>query len=71
MTWERHRGSIRGFSCIPYKSISITGAIFDKQDEITLPGLSNFSMTGQSVTSAGALFMNRKAIRTIYQNVYR
>ena len=72
MTWERYMGGTHGFANMPNKKISLLGAIFGKTQEMTLPDLSNFYMTGQWVTSAGALFMNalsgRKAIQAICQS---
>jgi hypothetical protein len=72
LTWERYEGGTHGFANMPNKKSSFIGTMFGKSDEMTLPPLSNFYMTGQWVTSAGALFMNalsgRKAIQAICQS---
>jgi hypothetical protein len=72
LTWERYMGGTHGFANMPNKKSSFIGTMFGKSDEMTLPPLSNFYMTGQWVTSAGALFMNalsgRKAIQAICQS---
>jgi len=69
MTWERYMGGTHGFANFPNKKTTIISTIFGRKHEMQLPGLSNFFMVGQWVTSAGALFMNalsgRKAIQAI------
>ena len=68
ITWERYMGGTHGFANLPNKKMSLLGSLFRKE-EMTLPRLSGFSMVGQWVSSATALFMNalsgRKAIQAI------
>ncbi len=69
ITWERFMGGTHGFANMPNKKSSLINTLFRKKQEMKLPGLSDFYMVGQWVTSAGALFMNalsgRKAIQAI------
>jgi len=69
MTWERYTGGTHGFAGMPNKKTNFLGSLIGQGQETTLPGLSNFHLVGQWVTSAGALFSNalsgRKLIKTL------
>ncbi|MFX4262774.1 phytoene desaturase family protein [Pelotomaculum propionicicum] len=69
MTWERYMGGTHGFANMPVKKFSISGSLFSRGLETTLPGLSNFHLVGVWVTSAGALFANALSGRTLMKSI--
>lgn len=68
-TWERYMGGTSGHSNYPNKEFSILGDVLGLEQRYTLPGLKNFYMAGQWVTSAGALFMNALSGRSVVQKI--
>jgi phytoene dehydrogenase-like protein len=69
MTWERYMGGTHGFAGMPNKKANIIGSLIGRGQETTLPGLSNFHMAGQWVTSAGALFANAFSGRNVIKKL--
>lgn len=69
MTWERYMGGTHGFANMPVKKFSITGSLFGRGQETTLPGLANFHLVGVWVTSTGALFANALSGRTLIKTI--
>jgi phytoene dehydrogenase-like protein len=69
MTWERYMGGTHGFAGMPNRKANIIKSLIGKGQETTLPGLSNFHMVGQWVTSAGALFSNALSGRNVIKTI--
>ncbi len=69
MTWERYMGGTHGFAGMPNKKANIIKSLIGKGLETTLPGLSNFHLVGQWVTSAGALFSNALSGRNVMKTI--
>ena len=68
-TWERYMGGTGGHSNFPNKGFNFLGDVLGLEQRYTLPGLDNFFMTGQWVTSTGALFMNALSGKTAVQKI--
>jgi phytoene dehydrogenase-like protein len=65
MTWERYTGGTHGFAGMPNKKVNFFISLIGRGQETTLPGLSNFHLVGQWVTSVGALFANALSGRNL------
>ncbi|MDD5168259.1 MAG: NAD(P)/FAD-dependent oxidoreductase [Syntrophales bacterium] len=69
ITWERFMGGTHGWPAFPNKKAALLPSLLGTGQTMTLPGLSNFYLTGQWVTAVGALFANaqsgKKAIQAI------
>jgi phytoene dehydrogenase-like protein len=70
-TWEHFMGGTDGHTNFPNKPFVIVREVFGLDQRYTLPGLKNFFMTGQWVTSAGALFMNALSGKTAVRKICR
>ena len=68
-TWERFMGGTEGHNNFPNKAFDFAGDVLGLDKRYTLPGLSNFYLAGQWVTSAGALVMNALSGRTVVQKI--
>jgi phytoene dehydrogenase-like protein len=68
-TWERYMGGTEGHNNFPNKGFSYMGDVLGLEQRYTLPGLKNFFLVGQWVTSAGALFMNALSGKTVVQKI--
>lgn len=68
-TWERYMGGTQGWHNWPNKKLSILGDIFGLDNRFTLPRLKNFYLTGQWVTSMGALFFNAISGKTVIRKI--
>jgi hypothetical protein len=64
-------GGTDGHTNYPNKPFVILREVFGLDQRYTLPGLKNFFMTGQWVTSAGSLFMNALSGKTAVQKICR
>lgn len=71
MTWERYMGGTHGFAGMPNKKANFIASLAGRGQETTLPGLSHFYMTGQWVTSVGALFSNALSGRSVIKAICR
>jgi len=69
LTWERFTGGTMGLGFVPKRKISVTGSVFGKSLNSTLPGLSDFYFAGTWATSAGALFMNALSGKRVVQGL--
>jgi phytoene dehydrogenase-like protein len=68
-TWERFMGGTEGHNNFPNKGFSYLGDVLGLDQRYTLPGLKNFFLAGQWVTSAGALFLNALSGKTVVQKI--
>ncbi|MDP4268233.1 MAG: NAD(P)/FAD-dependent oxidoreductase, partial [Bacteroidota bacterium] len=73
-TWERYMKGSQGFNNFPNKFhvASLRNAInfiFSLDRMYTLPGLKNFFLAGQWVTSMGSLFSNAASGREVVQKI--
>ncbi len=71
MTWERFMGGTHGFSNMPVRKLSFTGAMSPRGWPTRLAGLANFYFTGVWATSAGALFANAVSGRVVVREICR
>ncbi len=71
ITWERFMGGTHGWPAFPNKKTDLLSALLGRGQEMTLPGLSNFYLTGQWVTATGALFANALSGRKVIQAICR
>lgn len=69
MTWERYMGGTHGFAGMPNKKASFIGSLIGIGQETRLPGLANFHLVGQWVTSAGTLFSNALSGRNLIKTL--
>lgn len=70
-TWERFMGGTDGHTNYPNKPFVIIREMLGLDQRYTLPGLKNFFMVGQWVTSAGSLFMNVLSGKIALQKICR
>lgn len=76
-TWERYMGGHQGFNNYPNKHRELTSIrnilelMFGLDRMYTLPGLKNFYLTGQWVTSMGSLFANAASGREAVKRICR